>query len=67
MPCELCEINDGFIITTCNHCDVPMIISREHKPIFSVDDVRAIKELFPTGEIRWEMKKIRDHAHAHIT
>lgn len=68
MNCELCSLveNDGFIVTICNTCQIPMVVSREHKPEFSDNEKEIIRALFPRGEIRWEMKKIRAHAHAHI-
>lgn len=68
MNCELCELvkSDGFVVTLCNHCQIPMVISREHKPEFSEGEKEMIRGLFKGREIRWEQRKIRDHCHCHI-
>lgn len=67
--CELCMLNnsiDGFILTICNTCGVPMVVARKHKPEFSGVEIQRIARMFPGREIRWEQRKILGHAHAHI-
>lgn len=68
MNCDLCELvkNDGFIVTICDHCRIPMIVGREHKPEFSEGEKEQIQELFKGKEIRWEQRKIKSHARCHI-
>lgn len=67
--CELCDLNnstDGFILTICNTCNTVLVVKRSHKEEFATGEVAIIKAMFPGRQIRWEMKKIHDHAHCHI-
>ena len=70
MNCQLCELvkdKDGFLVTICDHCGVTMVVSKEHKKEFSDYEKEIIKSLFKGKKIRWTMKKIKSHAHCHIT
>ena len=62
--CELCELKGGFKITLCNTCNVLMLVSYDHKPEFSIEEKCKIEKMF--SNIRWEQRKIHDHAHCHI-
>jgi len=67
--CELCDLvkgEDGFVITMCRTCGMPMVVSKTHKDAFSVEDTTRIRRLFPTSNIRWKQRQILDHAHCHI-
>ncbi len=64
--CELCEISDGFIITICRKCGTPLVVSREHKSEFSLEEQFLINKMFSGRKKRWEMRTIPDHAHCHI-
>jgi UV DNA damage repair endonuclease len=67
--CELCDLNasdDGFILTLCNNCHIPLVVSRFHRPEFTPEERQKIMAIFPGRRIRWEMRKIHDHAHCHI-
>ena len=67
MMCQLCDLNnsnDGFILTICNTCGVPLIAGREHRAQFTEEEVGKIKVMF--GNVRWEQRKILDHAHCHL-
>lgn len=72
--CRLCELaeggtrgeREGFIITICESCQIPLIVSREHKSQFNREDMEKIELMFPNHRIRWGQRTIRDHAHCHI-
>jgi len=68
--CELCGLNtnpsEGFIITFCKTCNIPLIVLRKHRPNFTKKQKELIKTLFPDRKIRWEMRRIQAHAHCHI-
>ena len=74
--CDLCSLNksqEGFILAICKGCltkDPPeslvLIVSREHRPEFTEDEKTMIKSMFPERKVRWEMRQIKEHAHAHI-
>lgn len=68
--CDLCKREvrkaEWFYITLCDTCEVPLIVSLEHKPEFSKEEKESIKRIFPNNKIQWEMRKIKDHAHCHI-
>ncbi len=68
--CPLCErqrrIVGWFWITLCQNCYQPMLVSSEHKPEFSEQEKEDIKKLFPNSEVRFEQRKIKNHAHCHI-
>lgn len=69
MNCQLCELvknSSGFIVTVCDHCRIPLVVGRDHKPEFSEPEKEMIKGMFPNRKIRWTMKKIKSHAHAHL-
>lgn len=66
MSCELCNLNDGFSMVICKTCNIPMIVSMGHKPEFTEEEKGRITKLFPDKKIRWEMRKIKDHAHCHL-
>jgi len=57
---------DGFILTPCHTCGTALIVSRKHKEKFSEEDMLKIRRMFPNEKIRWEPRKIFDHAHAHL-
>ena len=65
--CDLCKL-EGYLfkVTICNTCRIPMIVSSEHKSEFSEEEKEFIRELFWYIDIRWEQRKIKDHAHAHL-
>lgn len=55
----------------CETCGVPMYAHRAHVPDFTGLEkdtiVEEARRMFGEGAvIRWEMKKIQDHAHCHI-
>lgn len=69
--CDLCKLNtgsDGFILTTCSDpkCGGTMVVLREHRPEFNAEEMVKIGLMFCGREIRWEMRKIKEHAHCHI-
>jgi len=67
--CELCKLNnstDGFILTICHTCGIPLMVSREHRPEFAEWEKCFIASMFPGKKIRWEQRQIQDHAHCHI-
>lgn len=70
--CDLCKLAEGgtrgesFIITICNTCKIPLIVSREHKAEFSAQEMLNIVAMFYGRKIRWEQRRILDHAHCHI-
>ncbi|KKL64838.1 hypothetical protein LCGC14_2160980 [marine sediment metagenome] len=67
--CKLCELSkgtEGFILTMCDSCNVPMLALREHRKEFTIDEMVLIGIMFKSRNIRWEMKKIPEHAHCHI-
>lgn len=68
MSCPLCnKPTFKFYITFCrSHPDYPLIVSTIHKPEFSKEEKELIKKIFPNREIRWEMRSIPQHAHAHL-
>lgn len=65
MSCDLCNL-DGFIITICNTCNIPMVILREHRAEFNAEEMVRIGLIFRGKKIRWEMRQIKNHAHCHI-
>lgn len=67
--CDLCELNrssDGLIITICHTCHIPLVVCREHRDWFTERERTMIHSIFPNRKIRWEMRRINDHAHCHI-
>lgn len=70
MTCELCKLaqgNDGFIITICKTCGIPLIVSRYHRKEFTGAEKNIIKQIFSAPNIRWTKANIELHAHCHIT
>lgn len=69
MTCELCDLNnstDGFIITICKTCGDVLVSLREHEAEFTDAKWAILERIFPNDDIRWEMRRIHDHAHCHI-
>ncbi len=70
MNCELCDLSqnekDGFIITVCKTCGVPLIVAHNHREEFTPEEKELIQDMFPEYRIRWEQRKIKDHAHCHL-
>lgn len=68
MTCPLCvTIDFRFYLTFCDtHMDVPMVVAITHKPEFSEEEKEMLGRAFPGRRIRYEMRSIPDHAHAHI-
>ncbi len=66
MPCELCALNEGFTMTVCRSCNVPMVVLNEHRAEFTETEKKRIKYLFPEKKIRWEMRSVKGHAHCHL-
>lgn len=65
--CDLCELKGcKYKLVTCNTCNIPMIVSVDHKPSFSEEEKKEIKRMFPRMKIRWNQRKIKDHAHCHL-
>lgn len=65
--CDLCKRNDfPFLLTFCRTCNIPLVVSTQHKPNFSEEEKKMIQRLFPNRKIRFEMRNIKSHAHAHI-
>ncbi len=68
--CDLCKLNQnsnwGFILTLCNTCHIPLVVLREHRPEFNAEEMVRIAIMFRGREIRWEMRRIKGHAHCHI-
>lgn len=79
MTCELCDTIDWkegetYRIVMCKTCHVPMFVLREHRQ-FTEFEKQMIERHFEQGikdgvygyqKIRWEMRKIKDHAHCHF-
>ncbi len=70
MTCPLCELVKDFpgqfVIVECDTCHIPMIVSKYHRPEFSDVEKQVIRVAHKGKKIRWEMRKIKDHAHAHL-
>lgn len=70
MSCPLCEKKrepfGWYWITVCKTCNVPMIISGEHKPEFTEQEREEIRRMFPNDDVRWKQRQIEGHAHCHI-
>ena len=68
--CDLCDLalegGEGFIITICRTCHIPMIVSRVHNTEFSKEEKQEIIMMFPSRKIRWTNREILDHAHCHL-
>lgn len=66
--CPLCDKNSfKFYITFCRTCKgVPMIVLIEHRANFTEQEKKEIQQMFPNRKIRWQMRKILDHAHCHL-
>jgi len=41
-------------------------VGRSHRADFTDDEWAILEGIFPDDDIRWEMKKIKSHAHCHI-
>ena len=68
MNCPLCEKESfSFYITLCrSHRRTPLIVSVEHKREFSEGEKNMIRAMFPDRHVRFKMRTIPDHAHAHL-
>ncbi len=69
--CDLCDHDSfPFYLTFCRTCQgggkIPMVVSTEHKPHFSPEEKDMIKRMLPDRKIRWQQRKIKNHAHCHI-
>jgi len=43
-----------------------MIVATKHKESFTVEEMQRLDLMFPDHHIRYEMRSIPDHAHAHV-
>lgn len=67
MECDLCKTEEfPFLLTICQICGIPLVVSTEHKTEFSEEEKKLIKKIFKNKKIRWTMRSIPDHAHCHI-
>ena len=69
MACELCRLNesrDGFIVTICKTCGDVLVVGRSHRAEFTDNEKAILEGFFPDDDIRWDMRRIHDHAHCHI-
>ncbi len=66
--CPLCNKKSfPFYITFCDtHCQTPLIVSCTHKKEFSMEEKYKIKKMFHGRNVRFEMRSLPLHAHAHI-
>ena len=64
--CRLCDCEGCFYVTICDKCGVPIVILTAHRAEFTEGEKDKIRSIFPRNKIRWEMRSITDHAHAHI-
>ena len=69
MSCELCKLaqgNEGFVITICKTCGIPLVIGRYHRVEFTSAEKEMIKQIFNGTRIRWGQRSIQNHAHCHV-
>lgn len=67
MKCDLCILEGcKYKLVSCKTCHIPMIVLIEHRANFTEQEKNEIKGMFPDRAIRWEMRKILDHAHCHL-
>lgn len=67
MKCDLCELKDcKYKLVNCKSCHIPMIVLLEHRASFTEQEKDEIKGMFPGRAIRWEMRRISNHAHCHL-
>ncbi len=69
--CDLCKrevrVTNWFYVVECDTCNIPMVVSTEHRAEFSRKEKEDIKRLFGDQyNIRWEMRDIPNHAHCHL-
>lgn len=43
-----------------------MIVATKHKEAFSVEEMQRLERMFPDHPIRFEMRSLPEHAHAHV-
>ncbi len=69
MSCDLCKLvqgNEGFVITICKTCEIPLVVSRYHRVEFTGAEKDMLKKFFNGTRIRWSMRQITEHAHCHV-
>lgn len=71
MECPLCKrkkkIVGWYYVTMCDTCQVPLIVSTEHKPDFSKEEKKEIEKLFGNKyNIRQKQRDVKNHAHCHL-
>ena len=69
MSCDLCKLvqgNEGFVITICKTCEIPLVVSRYHRVEFTESEKDMLKKFFNGTRIRWAMRQITEHAHCHV-
>ena len=81
MPCELCDTinwkeDENLRIIECNTCHIKMLVLREHRQFTEAEKtlIECLNDVGAFGEgrygdhrkIRWEQRKIKDHAHCHF-
>jgi len=77
--CELCRRelrtklyyeDEKWWVVDCDTCRIPMIVLKEHRAILSPAQSEELMtlahDLFGPNWIRWEMRRIKDHFHAHV-
>ena len=76
MSCELCDTIDWkedetYRIVTCKTCNVEMLVLREHRNFTEfekelIELVHCHRYFSRYSSIRWEQRRIKDHAHCHF-
>jgi hypothetical protein len=76
MDCELCKASGKpvlgglFFILECRTCNVPMVVSREHRVTITEDErgqLELIRKIYFSGKkFRGYMRSITDHWHDHL-
>ncbi len=69
MSCKLCKLaqgNEGFVITICKTCEIPLVVSRYHRVEFTEFEKDMLKKFFNGTRIRWWQQSIKNHAHCHL-
>ncbi len=69
MSCDLCKLaqgNEGFVITICKTCEIPLVVSRYHRKEFTESEKDMLKKFFNGTRIRWGQRSIQNHAHCHV-
>ena len=75
MNCELCDTIDWeegeiFKVVECKTCHIPMFVLREHRQFTELEKTFIhyyfARKYYPDKIIRWEQRRIKDHAHCHF-